>query len=211
MQVYNVYLPHVSNKILNMNTPIKVAIFASGNGSNAENITKYFKNNDTVIIDSFYTNKPDAYVIERAKNLGIHCSYYKNSDFREGSIVLEELDKREIDFIVLAGFLLKVTENIIQKYPNKILNIHPALLPKYGGKGMYGDRVHQAVKEAGEKESGITIHYVNECFDDGEIIFQAKCEVLENDSADDIADKVHALEYKYFPEVIEKVVLGKIQ
>jgi len=193
-----------------MNTPIKVAIFASGNGSNAENIAKYFENNESIIIDSFYTNKVDAYVIERAKNLGIHCLYYKNSDFREGNIVLGELEERGVDFIVLAGFLLKVPENIIQKYPNKILNIHPALLPKFGGKGMYGDRVHQAVKEAGEKESGITIHYVNECFDDGEVVFQAKCEVLINDSADDIAEKVHALEYKYFPEIIEKVVLGKI-
>jgi len=203
-------LPHNSINVLNMNTLTKVAIFASGNGSNAENIADYFKNNGSVIIDSFYTNKSDAYVIERAKNLEIHCSFYKNSDFREGSIVLDELQKREIDFIVLAGFLLKVPENIIQKYPNKILNIHPALLPKFGGKGMYGDRVHQAVKEAGETESGITIHYVNECFDDGEVVFQAKCEVLENDSANDIAEKVHALEYKHFPEVIENVILKKL-
>lgn len=203
------YLCHlILFKCYSMNSPIKVAIFASGNGSNAENIVDYFKNNDSIFIDSFYTNKADAYVIERAKNLGIHCSYYKNSDFREGSIVLDELQRRGINFIVLAGFLLKIPENIIQKYPNKILNIHPALLPKFGGKGMYGDRVHQAVKEAKEKESGITIHYVNECFDDGEIIFQAKCEVLENDGADDIAEKVHTLEYKHFPEVIEKTILA---
>jgi len=193
-----------------MNTPIKVAIFASGNGSNAENIAKYFKNNESIIIDSFYTNKAEAYVIKRAYNLGIHCSFYKNSEFREGSIVLDELQERAIDFIVLAGFLLKVPENIIKEFPNKILNIHPALLPKFGGKGMYGDRVHQAVKEAGEKESGITIHYVNECFDDGKIVFQAKCDVLENDGADDIAKKVHALEYKHFPEVIENVILKKL-
>jgi len=203
-------LPHNSINILNMNTLTKVAIFASGNGSNAENIADYFKNIDSITIDSFYANKADAYVIERAKNLGIHCSYYKNSDFREGSIVLDELQERGVSFIVLAGFLLKVPENIIKEFPNKILNIHPALLPKFGGKGMYGDRVHQAVKEANETESGITIHYVNECFDDGKIVFQAKCEVLENDSADGIAEKVHALEYRYFPEVIEKVILKKL-
>jgi len=190
-----------------MTTPVKVAIFASGNGSNAENIANYFMNNNSILIDSFYTNKADAFVIERAKNLGIHCSFYSNPDFREGSSVITELKERGIDFIILAGFLLKIPMNIIKEFPNKIMNIHPALLPKFGGKGMYGDRVHIAVKEAGGKESGITIHYVNEHFDEGKHIFQAKCEVLAADSPDDIAEKVHKLEYKYYPEIIEKVLL----
>ncbi len=189
-----------------MPSTIKIAIFASGSGSNAENIANYFSSNSNIIIDSIYTNKSDAFVIERAKKLSIPCYYFPNQDFRQGDALLAKLQERNIDFIVLAGFLLRIPENILGEFPNKILNIHPALLPKYGGKGMYGDRVHQAVKESGDKESGITIHYVNERYDEGATIFQAKCEVLQNDNADDIAQKVHILEYENFPKVIEDVI-----
>ena len=189
-----------------MSSKINIAIFASGNGSNAENIADFFKSNSNIIIDSFYTNKENAFVIERAKNLGIPCFYYPNQDFRQGNLVLSKLQERKIDFVVLAGFLLKIPVNILEVFPNKILNIHPALLPKYGGKGMYGDRVHQAVKESGDTESGITIHYVNECYDEGDPVFQARCTVLPSDSADDIADKVHKLEYLHFPKVIAQTI-----
>lgn len=189
-----------------MPSTIRIAIFASGSGSNAENIANYFYTNSNIIIDSIYTNKSDAFVIDRAKKLSIPSYYFPNQDFRQGDALLAKLQERNIDFIVLAGFLLRIPENILGEFPNKILNIHPALLPKYGGKGMYGDRVHQAVKESGDKESGITIHYVNECYDEGVPVFQAKCEVLQNDSADDIAQKVHILEYENFPKVIEDVI-----
>lgn len=189
-----------------MSLKVKVAIFASGSGSNAENIYQYFEDKANIEIDSIYTNKADAYVIERAKKLEIPCFYFSNSDFREGDIVLRKMQSRDIDFIVLAGFLLKVPENIITAFPDKIVNIHPALLPKYGGKGMYGDNVHRAVKESGDIETGITIHYVNELYDEGGIIFQAKCSVENDDAYNDIAEKVHQLEYKFFPEVIEETI-----
>ena len=184
-----------------------VAILASGSGSNAENIIRYFrsKNNKDVCFQVIISNKEDAYVHERAKNLGISSYTFKKSDFESGK-VLEFLKEQSIDFIILAGFLLKVPENLLQAYPNKIINIHPALLPKFGGKGMYGSYVHEAVVAAKEKESGITIHYVNENYDEGQIIFQAKCEVLPTDTPDDVAEKVHALEYEFFPKVIERIL-----
>lgn len=185
---------------------INIAIFASGSGSNAENIVRYFENNDSIGIKLIVSNKTDAYVHERAKNLGIKSVTFPKVDFENGDKIPDYLKENEIDFIVLAGFLLKVPENIINAYPHKIVNIHPALLPKYGGKGMYGDRVHKAVVEAGEKESGITIHYVNENYDEGNIIFQAKCAVRPLDTYKDVADKVHELEYRHFPEIIERVI-----
>lgn len=184
----------------------KIAIFASGSGSNAENIIKYFANNEGVNIKLIVSNKEDAYVHQRAKNLGIESVTYSASDFYHTDKVLECLLQKEIDFIVLAGFLLKIPENLLRAYPNKIINIHPALLPKFGGKGMYGDNVHKAVVESGETESGITIHYVNENYDEGIIIFQAKCPVSATDSYEDVAKKVHALEYTYFPVIIDKLL-----
>lgn len=184
----------------------KIAILASGSGSNAENIIKYFANNEGVNIKLIVSNKEDAYVHQRAKNLGIESVTYSASDFYHTDKVLECLLQKEIDFIVLAGFLLKIPENLLRAYPNKIINIHPALLPKFGGKGMYGDNVHKAVVESGETESGITIHYVNENYDEGTIIFQAKCPVSATDSYEDVAKKVHALEYTYFPVIIDKLL-----
>lgn len=180
----------------------RIAIFASGNGSNAENIFNYFKGNNDVEVVSFFSNKKNAFVLQRAEKLKIQSFYFPNSEFRNGEEIITKLKSQDIDLIVLAGFLLMIPKNIITAFPDKILNIHPALLPKYGGKGMYGDNVHKAVKSAGELESGITIHLVNEHYDMGEHIFQIKCKIQENDSYIDIADKVHSLEYKYFPEVI---------
>ena len=184
----------------------KIAIFASGSGSNAENIIKYFANNEGVNIKLIVSNKEDAYVHQRAKNLGVESVTYSASDFYHTDKVLECLLQKEIDFIVLAGFLLKIPENLLRAYPNKIINIHPALLPKFGGKGMYGDNVHKAVVESGETESGITIHYVNENYDEGTIIFQAKYPVSATDSYEDVAKKVHALEYTSFPVIIDKLL-----
>ncbi|MDD4777397.1 MAG: phosphoribosylglycinamide formyltransferase [Fermentimonas sp.] len=185
---------------------VNVAIFASGNGTNAENIAKYFSVNSDIKITLIVSNRSDAYVHERAKKLCIPSITYNKSDFADGSAILKTLKDYEIDFIVLAGFLVKVPESILLSYPDRIVNIHPALLPKYGGKGMYGDHVHQAVKDSGEAQSGITIHYVNENYDEGNIIFQSYCDVLPNDTPDDIANKVHSLEYEHYPKIIEKTI-----
>lgn len=185
---------------------IKLAIFASGSGSNAENIADYFSDKQYVTIKSIVSNKQEAYVHERAKRLGIESVTFSKKQFSETDNVLNYLENKEIDFIILAGFLLKVPENILNKYPDKIINIHPALLPKFGGKGMYGENVHQSVVASGEKESGITIHYVDENYDEGNIIFQATCEVSPSDTPHQVAEKVHALEYRYFPEIIDKVI-----
>ncbi|MBK5720450.1 phosphoribosylglycinamide formyltransferase [Dysgonomonas sp. Marseille-P4677] len=181
----------------------RIAIFASGSGSNAENIVRYFSDKSYVEIVLIVSNKKDAYVHERAKELNIESVTFSKSDFDTTDKVLACLLQNRVDFIVLAGFLLKVSDNLLHAYPNKIINIHPALLPKYGGKGMYGDNVHKAVVAAGETESGITIHYVNENYDEGNIIFQAKCPVLPTDTYDQVAKKVHTLEYMHFPEVID--------
>ena len=185
---------------------IRIAIFASGSGSNAENIANYFSKSQTVDICLFLTNNPNAYVLERAKKLGIKSKVFTKEEFLKTDEILHFLQENEINLIVLAGFLLKIPENLIKAYPNKIINIHPALLPKFGGKGMYGDNVHKAVVEADETESGITIHYVNENYDEGEIIFQVKCDVLPTDSHEDVAAKIHELEYEHFPKVIEKLL-----
>ncbi|MDL2222491.1 phosphoribosylglycinamide formyltransferase [Bacteroidales bacterium OttesenSCG-928-M11] len=189
----------------------RIAILASGSGSNAENIIKYFReNNSETEFPIILSNKKDAYVHERAAKLGIP-SYTINKVGFESGDALEILKEHQIDFIVLAGFLLKVPENILKSYPNRIINIHPALLPKYGGKGMYGLHVHEAVVAAKEKESGITVHYVNEHYDEGEVIFQAKCDVLPSDSPEDVANKVHDLEYKHFPKVISDILNTNIK
>jgi len=181
----------------------KIALFASGSGSNAENIIRYFSNNERFIFPVIFSNKTNAYVHERAKILNIPSYTFSKEDFHVGEPILRLLKEKEIDAIVLAGFLLKIPQALIDAYPLKIINIHPALLPKYGGKGMYGDYVHQAVKAAGDKESGISIHYVNENYDEGNIIFQAKCVVEPDDTSEMIAEKVHRLEYEHFPKAIE--------
>lgn len=188
---------------------INIAIFASGSGSNAENITNYFKDNEGVSIKVIISNKVDAFVHKRAEILGVESLTFSKESFENSSLVLDCLREKQIDFIVLAGFLLKIPQNLIDAYPQKIVNIHPALLPKFGGKGMYGDNVHKAVVASGEVESGITIHYINENYDEGDIIFQAKCDVLPGDSYEKVAEKVHQLEYVHFPPVIN-AVLSKI-
>jgi phosphoribosylglycinamide formyltransferase-1 len=182
----------------------RIALFASGSGTNAQNIIEYFTENEEVMVDSVWTNNPEAYVLERARKFGVDTFMFTKEEFRNTNKVLDELKKRKVDLIVLAGFLWLIPVNLIQNF--RIINIHPALLPKYGGKGMYGMKVHQAVVENKETESGISIHFVNEKYDEGKIIFQAKCPVLPTDSPDEVAEKVHRLEYKYFPEVIEKVL-----
>ncbi len=183
-----------------------IAIFASGSGSNAENIYHYFKNRESIKISSILTNNCGAKVIERASRLGIDCKIFNREAFYHSSEIVDYLIFKKIDLVILAGFLWIIPTNLIHAFPNKIINIHPALLPKYGGKGMYGDKVHQSVIENCDAESGITIHYVNEKYDEGEIIFQAKCAINKNDNAVDLASKIHALEYEHFPKVIEKLL-----
>ncbi len=183
----------------------KIAIFASGSGTNAQNIIEYFSENEEVTVDSVWSNKKNAYVLQRAGKFGVKTFTFGKEEFLNSNFVVEMLIERNIDLIVLAGFLWLLPLNLIKNF--KIINIHPALLPKYGGKGMYGMNVHQAVVDNKETESGISIHFVNSKYDDGELIFQAKCPVLPTDSPDDVANKIHKLEYKHFPEVIEKVLL----
>jgi len=182
----------------------RIALFASGSGSNVENIVHYFKNSNELEFPVIISDRAEAFVHERAKKLMIPSYVFKKIDFENGE-VLKLLQEKAIDFIVLAGFLLMIPENLLRAYPDRIINIHPALLPKFGGKGMYGSRVHEAVVASGEKESGITVHYVNENYDEGRIIFQARCPVLQPDTPDDVAEKVHALEYEFFPRVIGEV------
>jgi phosphoribosylglycinamide formyltransferase-1 len=184
----------------------RIAILASGSGTNAENIITYFKNSDAISVILVLSNKKDAKVLERARRLEVQNKSFDKNDFVDTDKVLNFL-KENADYVILAGFLWKIPAKIIAAFPNKIINIHPALLPKYGGKGMYGMHVHNAVVENKEKQTGITIHYVNENYDEGAIIFQKSFEVLESDSSEDVAQKIHKLEYEYFPKVIEKVIL----
>lgn len=186
----------------------KIVLFASGNGSNVENIIQYFKNNDTISVVGIFTNNPHAKVVERAKNHEIASFIFDKNQLNEGH-VLEEINKLQPDLIVLAGFLLKFPEHIIAHYPNKIINIHPALLPNYGGKGMYGMNVHRSVLENKEKETGITIHYVNENYDEGEFISQHKINIENCTTAEEIADKIHTLEQRHFPIVISEILNSK--
>ena len=184
----------------------RIAIFASGSGSNAENIANYFSDNENVEVSLILTNKANAFVLERAKKLNIKSLVFNKSQFSETNEILQFLTENNIKMIVLAGFLLKIPQNLIEEFPNKIVNIHPALLPKFGGKGMSGDNVHRAVVENNEKESGITIHYVNENYDEGQIVFQAKCKISPTDTFEDVASKIHELEYEHFPKEIEKLL-----
>ncbi len=187
---------------------IRVAIFASGSGSNAEEIMKRFQNNDQVEVSLILSNKKDALVHERAKKFGVPSVSFTRDEFRQEEGVLKTLKEQNTDLIVLAGFLWLIPEAFVKAFPERIINIHPALLPNYGGKGMYGMNVHQAVVENKETETGITIHYVNERYDEGEHILQASCEVLPTDTPEDVAQKIHALEYEHFPVVVEKIALN---
>ncbi len=188
----------------------RIVILASGSGTNAENIIKHFRNSNLMAVVQVLSNKKNAKVLERAKRLKVSCASFDRNEFSDSDKVLNIL-KQHADWIVLAGFLWKIPQNIIDAFPNKIINIHPALLPKYGGKGMYGMHVHNAVVENKETVSGITIHFVNENYDEGAIIFQKRINVLTGDSAEDIAQKIHTLEYEYFPKIIEKVILENDQ
>lgn len=182
-----------------------LAIFASGSGSNAEQITKYFREkNSDVNVSLILTNKSDAYVLERAKRLHVETCVFGRQEFYETDKVVRLLKDKNIDLVVLAGFLWLVPVNLLSAFPNRVINIHPALLPRYGGKGMYGSRVHEAVVRNGEKESGITIHLVDEIYDNGAVLAQEKCEVLASDTPEIVAEKVHQLEYEYFPKTIEE-------
>ncbi|TFH47522.1 MAG: phosphoribosylglycinamide formyltransferase [Bacteroidia bacterium] len=183
-----------------------IVIFASGAGSNAENIIRYFSNGKKAKVDLVLSNMPQAMVMKRAAMLGIDAFFFDRKQFYETGEVLSMLLRRGTDMIVLAGFLWLVPIEIISAYKGRIINIHPALLPAFGGKGMYGDRVHEAVLAAGEEKSGITVHLVNEVYDSGDIIFQAECPVLPDDDAKSLADRIHALEYEHYPRVISEFV-----
>lgn len=184
----------------------KIAIFASGSGTNAQNIIEYFQGNRHVIVDSLWSNNENAYALIRAEKLGVESFTFSREEFYHSIDVLEELTERKIDLIVLAGFLWLVPKYLTEEFP--VINIHPALLPKYGGKGMYGNFVHESVVKNKDKVSGISIHYVNERYDEGDIIFQATCDLDRSDKADDVAAKVHQLEYEHYPRVIEEVLFS---
>jgi phosphoribosylglycinamide formyltransferase-1 len=194
-----------------MNKPIKLAILGSGNGTNAQQISEYFADRDDVKVVCIIYNKKDAYIAQRAKNLGIESHYFGRNDFYVSNAVLDYLHEKQADWIILAGFLWLIPESMLQAFPNRIINIHPALLPKYGGKGMWGHHVHEAVKAAGECETGMTVHYVTPVCDSGEIIAQYRCELSPEDTVDAIAEKEHQLEMQYFPTVVEKVLADTFQ
>ena len=186
-----------------------IAIFASGSGSNAENVYNYFKNSSDIAVVLIGTNDENAYVVKRAKNLEIPLFVFTKRALEKFSELQSVLENSKVDFIVLAGFLLKLPEKMVEIYPDKIINIHPALLPKYGGKGMYGGRVHKAVLKNKESESGITIHFVNNKYDGGKIVFQRKCVVEKEDTPESLANKIHSLEYEYFPKIISSIIQKK--
>ncbi|MDD3108728.1 MAG: phosphoribosylglycinamide formyltransferase [Alistipes sp.] len=185
----------------------KIAIFASGSGSNAENIITYFSARNSARVELILSNRSDAMVLERAKRLQVEAVVFDRDTFYHSDRIVSLLRDRAIDYVVLAGFLWLVPANLLAAFPDRIVNIHPALLPRHGGKGMYGDRVHRAVVEAGDAESGITIHRVNEVYDSGDIVAQYRVPVMPSDTPEQVASKVHALEYQYFPIEIEKELL----
>lgn len=181
-----------------------IVLFASGAGSNAENIIKYFEQSTTINVCHIFCNNPHAGVILKAQNLGVNVTIFEKHEF--STTVLQDLHTLKPDLIVLAGFLLKFPTEIIQEFPDKIINIHPALLPKYGGKGMYGMHVHNAILENGDQKTGISVHYVNENYDEGSIILQSEVDISACPTADEIAQKVHQLEHAHFPTVIENLL-----
>ena len=184
----------------------KIAILVSGTGTHAINIIEYFEKNSVADVVLVISNKTDALAVEKAQNKGVKTVVFNNESFKKNGVVLDYLMSQSVDFIVLAGFLIKISNDIIHAYPNKIVNLHPSLLPKYGGKGMYGKRVHRAVIEAQETESGISIHFVNKEYDGGAIIFQAKVGVEKGDSVEVLTKKIQKLEHRFFPKVIEQVI-----
>ena len=187
----------------------KIAVFASGSGSNAQRIAEYFSGTGVLEIAAIYCNNPGAYVLERAKLLGLPTVLFDRQAFYHSDTVLQDMREREVDWVILAGFLWLIPTYILKAFPQRIINIHPALLPAYGGKGMYGMKVHQAVIASGDTESGITIHHVNEHYDEGDIIFQAQCAIDKNDTPEMLATKIHGLEYEHFPRVIHDLVTLK--
>lgn len=184
----------------------KIVLFASGSGTNAENIIKYFQNNGKAEVSAVFSNNRKAKVLRRAHDLQVTALHFDREAFYETNEVLNLLKDMKPDLIVLAGFLWMFPKDILAEFHNQVINIHPALLPKYGGKGMYGMKVHQAIVDQKELETGISIHYVNEAYDEGELIFQKTVAVEENDTAETIAEKIHALEYEHFPKVIENLL-----
>lgn len=191
-----------------MEKNIHLAIFASGSGTNAENIIKYFSDHRFIRVVRVYCNNPQAYVIQRVKPYGVPVTLFEKEDFVENGLVHKILKEEYTDYIILAGFLWKIPDFLIRTFSGRILNIHPALLPKFCGKGMYGEKVHQAVLASQDTESGISIHRVDEMYDHGEIIFQAKCPVLPEDTPETLAARIHQLEYEYYPKIIEKVIIS---
>jgi len=185
---------------------INIAVFVSGSGSNCENLIRYFKSSERMGVSLVVSNKADAYALVRSERLGVPTAVVSKAELNDDSVMLPLLRKYEIGFIVLAGFLPLVPNFLIEAFPRRIVNLHPALLPKFGGKGMWGHHVHEAVKAAGESETGMTVHYVTPICDSGEIIAQYRVALSPDDSVDDIAEKEHQLEMKYFPEIVEKVV-----
>ena len=190
---------------------IRLAIFASGGGSNAEKIINYFKNHNSIKVQLIVSNRLKAYVLQRARNHGIEYHHLSKTDMRDKNQVLQLLDKHRIDYIALAGYLLLIPKFLIEAFPDRIINIHPSLLPKYGGKGMYGQKVHQAVFDNFEKESGMTIHLVNEAYDDGAILFQVRTPLEVTDTPDIIAQKVLKLEHEHYAVQIEKLIQAHSQ
>ena len=184
----------------------KIAIFASGNGTNAENICNYFINNKNIGVVLLATNKKTAFVVERVKNFNIPVFSFTKEELNNTGVVQKKLLECSIDLIVLSGFLLKVPENIVSLFPNKIINIHPSLLPKFGGRGMYGENVCRSVIDAKEVQSGITIHYVNNNYDEGNVIFQEKFPLVKNESLESLLEKIRVLEMRFFPVVVEGVI-----
>ena len=182
-----------------------IAILASGEGTNAERLIRYFEEKEEIKVSVVIASRATAGVVKRAGRLHVPCRVVTSAGFASGEALLV-LREYRADFVVLAGFLLRIPDDILHAYPQRIVNIHPSLLPKFGGKGMYGIHVHEAVLDAGEKESGITIQYINERYDEGDYIFQAKCPVLPDDTPETLAERVHQLEYQYYPEVIESLV-----
>lgn len=185
---------------------INIAIFVSGNGTNCENIIRHFNGKSEVNVCIVVSNKTDAYALTRAASLGVDNVYLSRKDINDSNVILPIMRKHRVDFIVLAGFLQMIPDFLINEFPNRIINLHPALLPKFGGKGMYGNHVHEAVKASGDKETGITIHYVNNVYDGGQIIEQHKITLSQRDAVDDIEQKVHMLEQRYFPLAIERLI-----
>ena len=184
----------------------RIAVFASGAGTNAENLIRYFRNSKVAGVEVVFTNKPDAGVIQRARKLEVPCIIFNRNQFYESDEIINLLKEKKIDWIVLAGFLWKIPPALIAAFPGRIVNIHPALLPEFGGKGMYGSHVHEAVIRSGAGESGISIHLVDENYDRGKIIFQAKIKVEKDDSPESLTQKIHGLEYKHFPVVVETLI-----